>query len=135
MSFYVYLLSLPCKKRTYIGATIDLTHRLRQHNGEIKGGAKATSGNKWERVAYVSGFPDWRSALQFEWKWKHLTKQITMPTSFLENRIIYRRLFALKQLLALDKSTNNAVPFALWESPPQTHWENSEIETFWNQIR
>lgn len=28
---------------TYVGATVDLNRRLRQHNGEIKGGAHATT--------------------------------------------------------------------------------------------
>jgi predicted GIY-YIG superfamily endonuclease len=129
MPFYVYFLTTPCKKRTYIGATIDLAHRLRQHNGEIKGGAKATSGKQWERVGYVSGFPDWRAALQFEWKWKNLTQTQTIAST-----AIIRRLFALKKLLSLEKSTNNATPFALWESPAEIHWEDSEFQTLWDTI-
>lgn len=58
---FVYLLQ--CDSRsTYVGATIDLEKRLRQHNGEIKGGARDTSikvnkGEKWDRVCYVEGFP------------------------------------------------------------------------------
>jgi len=45
MSFFVYLLlsSATRGQQTYIGATVDLDHRLRQHNKEIKGGAHATS--------------------------------------------------------------------------------------------
>jgi hypothetical protein len=39
-AFFVYLLLNKTGKCTYVGATIDLNHRLRQHNGEIKGGAK-----------------------------------------------------------------------------------------------
>jgi predicted GIY-YIG superfamily endonuclease len=42
-SFYVYLLVASSSGNTYVGATVNLDHRLRQHNGEIKGGAKATS--------------------------------------------------------------------------------------------
>jgi predicted GIY-YIG superfamily endonuclease len=59
-------------KHTYIGATLDLNRRLRQHNGEIVGGAKATAKKKgqWERVLAIHGFPDQRSALKFEWRWK-----------------------------------------------------------------
>ena len=41
-SFYVYLLECS-DNSTYIGATVNLDHRLRQHNKEIKGGAVATS--------------------------------------------------------------------------------------------
>ena len=38
---YVYLL-VSTNGNTYVGATVDLTRRLRQHNKEIKGGAHAT---------------------------------------------------------------------------------------------
>ena len=71
MSFYVYLLECT-SGATYVGATVDLERRLRQHNKEIKGGAKATGakvakGETWKRVCYVENFPDWSAALQFEW--------------------------------------------------------------------
>jgi structure-specific endonuclease subunit SLX1 len=71
-SFFVYLLEAS-NKSTYIGATIDLDRRLRQHNKELKGGAVATSnkvlkGEIWRRHCYVSGFPSWQAALQFEWR-------------------------------------------------------------------
>lgn len=39
----MYLLWNPSAQRTYIGVTTDVTRRLRQHNKEIKGGAKSTS--------------------------------------------------------------------------------------------
>ena len=39
---FVYLLE-STNHSTYIGATLDLDHRLRQHNMEIKGGARATN--------------------------------------------------------------------------------------------
>ena len=48
--------------------------RIRQHNGEIVGGAKATSGHRpWEIVYAVTGFRTQREALQFEWALKHLS--------------------------------------------------------------
>ena len=52
---YVYLL-LSSDNATYIGATVDLDRRLRQHNKEIKGGAHATGakvakGETWIRAA------------------------------------------------------------------------------------
>jgi len=82
MSFFVYLL-LSSDNSTYVGATVDLDRRLRQHNKEIKGGAHATGakvlkGETWIRAAHVEGFPDWQSALQFEWRWKQLTRKITI---------------------------------------------------------
>ena len=62
---------------TYIGATFDADRRLQQHNGLLSGGAKATSSrpNNWYRVCHVRGFPSWRSALSFEWHWKHFSKK------------------------------------------------------------
>jgi len=58
-----------------VGATVDLDHRLRQHNKEIKGGAHATTmkvnqGHSWKRICYIKGFPDWTAALQFEWAFR-----------------------------------------------------------------
>ena len=62
---------------TYIGATIDIDRRLRQHNKELVGGAKATSRRpgEWYRVCYVTGFQDSHQALSFEWHWKHFSKK------------------------------------------------------------
>tara|TARA_R110002020_G_scaffold215479_3_gene422734 strand:+ start:197 stop:601 length:405 start_codon:yes stop_codon:yes gene_type:complete len=46
--------------------------RLRQHNEEIKGGAKAThgKGGAWEICTMLSGFPDHINALSCEWRMK-----------------------------------------------------------------
>jgi len=76
----VYLLAtieLPTK--TYVGATIDIHRRLRQHNGEIKGGARATSKvpGGWYRVCYITGFVSQREALRFEWWWKRRSAALT----------------------------------------------------------
>ena len=38
MSYYVYFIK-STNESTYIGATVDLDKRIRQHNKEIKGGA------------------------------------------------------------------------------------------------
>lgn len=117
-AFYVYLLLSSITGNTYIGATVNLDRRLRQHNGEIKGGARRTTslGETWTRIAYVSGFPDWTAALQFEWRWKQLSRKLSGKWKPLE-----RRMKALDQLLALDRSTTKAVPYAEWSTPPQVH--------------
>ena len=115
---YVYLL-VSTSGATYVGATIDLDHRLRQHNKEIKGGAHATSvkvarGEVWKRHCYVSGFPTWQSALQFEWRWKQIHRKLPRTGKTpLENRMK-----ALDMLLALDRPTSKAMAYSEWESPP-----------------
>lgn len=61
------------KGQTYNGSTNNPVRRLRQHNEEISGGARAThgKGGAWEIYALVSGFPDHRNALSCEWRIKH----------------------------------------------------------------
>ena len=119
---FVYL--LVCDDgSTYVGATVNLERRLRQHNKELVGGAYATSkkvklGQLWNRHCYVSGFPDWKATLQFEWRWKQLTRK--QPKNDLP---LERRMKALEELLLLEKSTSNAIPFSEWYSFPKLNYE------------
>lgn len=76
MMYHVYLLRHTLRNRTYIGFTTNPKRRIRQHNGEIKGGAKYTRKGTWKYVAIISGFKNKRSALQFEWAAKHKTHGI-----------------------------------------------------------
>lgn len=72
----VYALHSPTARRgggrSYIGMTQDIKRRMRQHNGEIAGGAASTRGGTWVLLARVSGFPGMREALQFEWRSKRM---------------------------------------------------------------
>ncbi len=120
MPFYVYFIQ-STNGSTYIGATVDLDKRIRQHNKEIKGGATATSikveaGQVWSYVCYVENFPSWNEALKFEWRWKQISRQIqkSKPTQ----KPIERRLEALKTLLSLDKPTSKAISYSEWEKSP-----------------
>ena len=42
----LYLLENTENKYTYLGVTVNIIRRIRQHNGELVGGAKYTSSNK-----------------------------------------------------------------------------------------
>ena len=131
MASFVYLL-LSSDNSTYVGATVDLDRRLRQHNKEIKGGAFATGtkvnkGETWIRAAHVEGFPDWQSALQFEWRWKQLTRKIPLSVSPL-----HRRMLALKQLLELERSTSKAKAYSEWSEPPKVVLEDEEARNYYD---
>lgn len=106
---------------TYIGSSVDVDRRLRQHNGELSGGAYATKrGSGWKRVCHIVGFPDSRSALQFEWRWKQLSRKEPSKNP------MERRIRGLSALLNLDKATSAAKPFADFEGPLQIHLELPE---------
>ena len=61
--------------RFYVGYTIDFTRRLRQHNGELVGGAKKTErGRPWIPICHIKGFYDKSSALRFEYRIQHSKK-------------------------------------------------------------
>ena len=149
--YYVYILESSDCKATYVGATVDLNHRLRQHNKDLAGGAHATSvkvaqGCTWNRICYVQGFPDWPAALQFEWRLKQLSRKLLKgdtsksdtsksdtsksDTSKSDNnknsKPIERRIQALHQLLSLDKPTTKAIPYSNWPSPPEIVWEKND---------
>lgn len=130
---YVYLL-VSTNGNTYVGATVDLDRRLRQHNKEIKGGAHATgmkvsNGETWIRAVHVSGFPDWQAALQFEWRWKHLSRKLPIKMNPLE-----RRIKALKELLSLERPTSKAKTYSEWVTPPVVHCEIEEANKLYNNI-
>lgn len=133
--FYCYLLTTE-NNQTYVGATTDPDRRLRQHNQELSGGARATGlrvaqGLTWNRACYIAGIPEWRSALQIEWRWKQLSrnhfKHIHNP--------IKRRLHALKYLLSLEKPTAKSIPYEAYPSgPPHIVWDSDEFKTLYDSL-
>ena len=60
----------------YIGCTNNLIRRKRQHNRELKGGAKATlrGAGTWRYVCFIAGLSK-TQALQLEWKLKRRLKK------------------------------------------------------------
>ncbi len=63
----LYLLSNATTSNTYLGVTTDPSRRLRQHNGEISGGARATRnfGKHW-RIHLLVPFLTKSEALSIE---------------------------------------------------------------------
>lgn len=57
MRWHVYIIFSEKFKRTYVGCTVDMMRRLRQHNGEIRGGAKATRmGRPWIQLSLIGPY-------------------------------------------------------------------------------
>ena len=132
MSF-VYLLH-STNNATYVGATVNLERRLRQHNKEIKGGAHATSikvdqGEIWERACYIEGFPTWQAELQFEWRWKQLSRKQSAKLFPLK-----RRMIALNELLNLERPTSKSSAYSEWSTKPNIIFESTKAEEFYNEI-
>ncbi|KVH89356.1 hypothetical protein Ccrd_008657 [Cynara cardunculus var. scolymus] len=51
--------------------------RLRQHNGELKGGAKASqAGRPWICACLIRGFASKSEACKFEFKWKNVSSKM-----------------------------------------------------------
>ena len=130
-SFYVYLLECT-DKTTYVGATVNLDHRLRQHNGEIKGGAHATTikvkrGHQWNRVLHIEGFPTWQCALQFEWALKFQSRKFAKQRLYSPMEC---RMLGLEALLSLDQSTSKSIPYT--EYNPQIVWENDRVKQMYD---
>lgn len=110
-NFYCYLLKNnhdQHKNRTYNGFTVNPKKRLRQHNQEIKGGARYTKkyGNKtWEVYCLITGFPDKINALQCEWKIKHPVRKKVRPSKYNSPE---GRIKGLNKVLKLNKWTSNS---------------------------
>lgn len=131
MSFYCYLLATRSGRITYVGATTDPDRRLEQHNGKRAGGARATriqvaKGEEWERICVITGIPEWRSALQIEWRWKQLSRKDTSRLA------LHRRLCALHTLLSMEKPTQTGIPYDAYpEGPPHIQWDSEEAQQWY----
>ena len=95
MTNYVYILY--SGNRTYVGFSNNPTRRLRQHNGELVGGAKSTRGrNDWRFMMLLSAAHwDKRRALRIEYKCKHPNGKRRVPACF---RGVYGRIAALQEI-------------------------------------
>jgi predicted GIY-YIG superfamily endonuclease len=87
----LYILYNETNNLTYNGYTVDFNHRLRQHNCQIKGGAKFTS--KQVKIKQIVWKPliliripdimfDQRRALSLEWSIKYPDNHRPRPTKY-----------------------------------------------------
>ncbi|OTA68055.1 GIY-YIG catalytic domain-containing protein [Hypoxylon sp. EC38] len=83
--YTVYILRSTVRRASlYIGSTPNPPRRLKQHNGEAKGGAVRTSRKTlrpWEMVGLISGFPGMVAALKFEWALNNPHVSLHIPSS------------------------------------------------------
>ena len=88
-NYIVYLLYNTCNNKTYLGITNNSERRIRQHNGELKGGAKYTRAFKgigcWKYYLKISNL-DKSQALSIERTAKNLRKRAKGKTS-IEKRL------------------------------------------------
>lgn len=121
----VYLLATPSLNRTYIGQTNCFGRRIRQHRGEIAGGARATRNQRMRPVLLVRGPLTLRERLRLEKKWKRVSSG---PRS---DNAAHRRIFGLARVLAMPrwfKSQNDGDVDAIrrkivveWHIDPRVH--------------
>lgn len=83
---YCYILYNDVNQKTYNGYTVNLERRLRQHNGELSGGAKYTTRAKvqWKFLAIVECPEDMSKsdALALEWMIRYPTRRKPRPAEF-----------------------------------------------------
>ena len=125
--YYVYLLKSTVSNRTYVGYTVDIKRRLRQHNGLIVGGAKRTRhGRPWKVVLWVSGFPFERTALQYEFCIQKTKKY--KRTSGIANKI-----YIMKSLLRQDKICSTAPDNS--DLRLIVYFANEKYREMWNSVK
>ena len=133
----LYMLTNPTQTRTYVGITVHFPRRLRQHNGELKGGANATRGRgPWRPVFRIEGLPK-TFAYQLEWAVHRLGRR-RRPKGL--SPVAKRFYQVFRVVLSREKVTKNAVPtnevpYTIWYaegyrpisiSPKQVVFANAE---------
>jgi structure-specific endonuclease subunit SLX1 len=127
---YVYLIQSTVTNRTYIGYSVNPFKRLRQHNGEIVGGAKYThTGRPWKIICYIVGFPNASTALQFEWK-NHHPGKCTSNKKYYGG--IHNRLKTMKNILFLANFTSKAMPTNLLKL--MVIWHDTTLLQYWKSL-
>ncbi|KAK1244083.1 hypothetical protein MKX08_002221 [Trichoderma sp. CBMAI-0020] len=139
--YAVYVLrSTVRSKSIYVGSTPNPPRRLKQHNGEAKGGAVRTSRESlrpWEMIVLVTGFPSSVAALKFEWALNnpHLTlhipkeDRITVATRRKKNGMPARSPHSLKSIIPNIHLLTSVPSFARW--PLNVHFFSKDAHEAW----
>lgn len=106
MSWYCYLIKSTDSQhqnKSYNGSTNNPIRRLRQHNGEIVGGAYRTkTGRPWKYYAILKGMPNHVNALSCEWRIRYPNNKRKKPAKYLG---VKGRIIGLNEVLKLDQWT------------------------------
>jgi structure-specific endonuclease subunit SLX1 len=124
--YFVYLLKSEVSNRTYIGFTVNISRRLKQHNGLRSGGAKRTrKGRPWKVVLFVSGFEFERTALQYEFCIQHTKKY--KRTSGIANKIKIMKALLKQEKICSTAPLNSEMNLVIFYSDYKYFemWKNS----------
>ncbi|KAK1446701.1 GIY-YIG catalytic domain-containing protein [Colletotrichum cuscutae] len=139
--YTVYILRSTVRHASlYIGSTPNPPRRLKQHNGEARGGAVRTSRlslRPWEMVGLVSGFPGMVAALKFEWALTnpHLslhipsTSRITVSNGVKKNGRPRRPRASLSSILSNLQLLLGVPSFRRW--PLTLHFFAKDVHKAW----
>jgi structure-specific endonuclease subunit SLX1 len=83
-----YILKSRDYDKIYIGYTVNFARRLRQHNGELVGGAKKTNQHRpWYTICIIYGFMELSSALRFEFRLQHVGRSRGDKVAFILSKL------------------------------------------------
>ena len=113
-NYIIYLLVNTCNSNTYVGITNNKERRLRQHNGELVGGAKYTCAKKgegeWMFYGWISGnniILEKNRVLSIEKKIKIMSKKLSGSNINNNESIVvipdYTPIPLVKRLRAINK--------------------------------
>lgn len=141
--YTVYILRSTVRHQSlYIGSTPHPPRRLKQHNGEVKGGAARTSRGTlrpWAMVGLVSGFPSSIAALKFEWALTnpHLSlhipteSRLSLATSYKRNGQPKRPIPSLRSIISNIHLLLSVPSFARW--PLRLHFFEEDVAAAWDR--